>query len=248
MLFSPKKKNNNLRRSFFKSQYRNHRQYYLKRMRRVDGEDVAKYDPLVKTPDVSRLPFVVSHDIATRDIQNYTVFLRKNFYTIEPYSKRSDLFNNTLEDVRAHASWARTAYDSHPEFLRTAKKHIKKGCFNNKFICNPSLINECNCFLMSNKYKLYDSRFTDGDDEYAFFYYRSDVVEPIEIVNELFTSFMADYTSTVRMVFSDQPPVEITTAPRNKDMYVNVYTKLVIKSVEDHMIEDYNDLVPTAAI
>ena len=241
-LFSVKKKNQSLRLSYLKSQYKKNRRFYIKRMRRTDGADASNYS-LRSNADVSRYPFLISHNLTVKNIQDYSVFLRKHFYSIEPHP---DIYDNALKDVISHLNWTKMIYKDYSKrsrFLQAANESIKRDCFDNKMICNPDLVNECNYFLDSNQFEMFDSKHT-GQDEYGFFYYLKKINDPIKVTTELFTSFMDD-KSSVRMVISDKAPEWTPLKFCNNDLYVIVHAKLVKEMGENYrQVENQ----PTSAI
>ena len=241
-------KSQGLRQSYLKCQHKNNRRFYLKRMSRVDGGGASDYS-LQANAEVPRYPLVISHNLTVKNIQNYSVFLRKHFYTIEPHPEIYDFSNNALKDVIAHLNWTKMIYKDYSKrstFLQAANETIKRDSFDNKIICNSSLVNECNYFLDSNQFEMYESKYT-GHDEYGLFYHLKKIGDPIKITTELFTSFMAD-KSTVRIVFSDQPPENTLIQFHNKDTYVTVYAKLVTEHTCKESVVKVDEVIPTAAI
>lgn len=237
---SSNKKNNMLRKLYFKRKYK---EDYKKFLPLLDNENYKYHHKNVTTFDTCYLPLSISNKTVTNP--NFIVRVYKNYYTVESpeVTDTATTSNNTNTNI-SHANWTRRVNDSDGVFLSKAKKTIKQYCQNNKFFINPSLVSESNHFLLSEKFKCNGGSFTSGDDEYSFYYSRKYVDNSFIINKDLQTSFVADYDNTTEIFFSN----DTNDNNKNKDMYATLRCRLVIKPYEDDNENNKNNYVDTCLL
>lgn len=246
-----------LRSSYFKRKYRRNCLNYisaLRRVRRIQKEyassDNTVENGVVSHLDFNVLPLNISHYSITDP--NIVVGLKKNCYTVEPCMPIAASNTNIIKDSIFRTNWTKKINGDVVDgnlFLKNAKADIAKYNANsNKFFINPFLVNVCNHFLESEKFKCVDNKgyFTQGDDVYTFYYYRSHlgVDESIYINKDVQTSFMDDKDASVEMIFQTVPPTNNNkpdAIPQYKDMYVTLKCNLVVKPFDDEDFENSDD-------
>lgn len=216
------------RKLFFNRKYKANYTKLLPYVKRNDAKTVPS-----SAFDVTHLPLDINHYV-TKESPNFELKVFKNYYTVEPMKKTDNFVssNNSFGDVMAHATWLRkVSEDKNSSFLNAAKSIIKKSCGEQKEFVNADLVNECNYFLLSKKFKYAGCKFTYGDDEFTFFYYQTYAQEPLIIPNGLQMSFIVDDENSVNIKFDNKPVkyfLQNKNIPDNKDMYVVLTCKLVV--------------------
>ena len=221
-----------LRKLFYSRKYMTNYKKMISRVRRSDSIATTS------TFDITHLPLDINHSII-KETPEYEIKIYKNYFTVEPTlsakiendaSFEKTTTNNSIGDLIVHATWTKRVSEDNSDFLRNARQTMRQGCGDYKVFVNADLLNECNYFLLSNKFKCAGSKFTRGDDELSFYYYLTYSQEPLIIPKGLQMSFMVDEENSVKMNFNNIPVKYFSNKniPDNKDLYVVLTCNLVV--------------------